>query len=54
MGFSDNKLYSYELKSLNLKTYQLPVFFKGYDAIKAVNGKVYLLKKDAVEIYSVQ
>ena len=54
MGFSDNKLYSYELKSLNLKTYTLPSFFKDYDAIKAVNGKVYLLKKDAVEIYSVK
>ena len=54
MGFSNNMLYSYELKSLNLKTYRLPPFFKDYDAIKAVNGKVYLLKKDAVEIYSVQ
>ena len=54
MGFSNNKLFSYELKSLNLKTYTLPAFFNDYDAIKAVNGKVYLLKKDAVEIYSVQ
>jgi len=54
MGFSNNKLFSYELRSLNLKTYSLPVFFKDYDAIKAVNGKVYLLKKDAVEIYSVK
>lgn len=54
MGFSNNKLFSYELKSLNLKTYRLPAFFKDYDAIKAVNGKVYLLKKDGIEIYSVQ
>ena len=54
MGFSERKLYSYQLNSLNLKTYQLPSFFSDYDAIKAVNGKVYLLKKDAVEIYSVQ
>jgi hypothetical protein len=54
MGFSGNKLYSYQLSSLNLKTYTLPAFFRDYDAIKAVNGKVYLLKKDAVEIYSVQ
>lgn len=54
MGFNDSKLLSYELKSLQLKSYQLPAFFNGYDAIKAVNGKVYLLKKDALEIYSVQ
>jgi hypothetical protein len=54
MGFSENRLYSYQLNSLNLKTYQLPSFFSDYDAIKAVNGKVYLLKKDSVEIYSVQ
>ena len=54
MGFADNKLFSYQLSSLNLKMYALPSFFKDYDAIKAVNGKVYLLKKDSVEIYSVQ
>ncbi len=54
MGFSERKLYSYQLNSLNLKTYQLPSFFSDYNAIKAVNGKVYLLKKNAVEIYSVQ
>ncbi len=54
MGFSGNKLYSYQLNSLNLKTYELPSIFKERDAIKAVNGKVYLLKKDSVEIYSVQ
>ena len=54
MGFSGNKLYSYQLNSLNLKTYTLPAFFRDYDAIKAVNGKVYLLKRDSVEIYTVQ
>jgi hypothetical protein len=54
MGFSENKLYSYQLNSLNLKTYTLPSFFKDYESIKAVNGKIYLLKKESVEIYSVQ
>ena len=54
MGFSEKKLFSYQLSSLNLKTYQLPAFFGDYDAIKAVNGKIYLLRKDAVEIYRVQ
>ncbi|MEO7522940.1 MAG: hypothetical protein ABIT58_02535 [Ferruginibacter sp.] len=53
-GFSGNTLFSYELNSLNLKKYELPDFFKNYQAIKALNGKVYLLKDDGVEIYSVQ
>ena len=53
-GFSGNTLFSYELNTLNLKKYELPGFFKNYQAIKAINGKVYLLKDDGVEIYSVQ
>ena len=52
MGFSGDTLYSYEINSFNLKTYKLPVFFKDYIDIKAMNGKVYLLKKTGVEIYS--
>lgn len=53
-GFSGNKLFSYELSSLNLKQYELPSFFSNYQFIKAINGKVYLLKEDGIEIYSVQ
>lgn len=53
-GFSDNTLFSYETNSLDLKKYELPDFFKNYLSIKAINGKVYLLKEDGVEIYSVQ
>jgi hypothetical protein len=53
MGFVGDTLNSYELKSLNLKTYKLPVFFKDYIDIKAMNGKVYLLKKDGVEVYRI-
>ncbi len=53
-GFSNNLLNSYELQSLNLKTYPVPPAFTGYTDIKAVNGKVYLLKKEGVEIYRVQ
>jgi len=54
MGFSENKLFSYQLNSLNLKTYTLPSFFKDHESIKSVNGKIYLLKKESIEIYSVQ
>lgn len=52
-GFSGRQYYSYELQSLNLKTYTLPSFFKDYSNIKAMNGKIYLLKKEGIEIYSV-
>jgi len=52
-GFSGKQYFSYELQSLNLKTYTLPAFFKGYTAIKAMNGKIYLLKEQGIEIYSV-
>ncbi len=53
-GFADNRLFSYELNSLNQKQYVLPPFIKDYTAIKAINGKVYLLKQDGVEIYTVK
>ncbi|MDB5202012.1 MAG: hypothetical protein JWQ27_1421 [Ferruginibacter sp.] len=51
-GIFNNNLYSYELKSLRLRNYPLPAFFGEYTDIKAMNGKVYLLKKDGLEIYS--
>lgn len=53
-GFKDGKLYSYALGSLTLKTYTLPAFFGQYEAIKAINGKVYLLKKDGLDIYTIK
>ncbi|MEJ7609731.1 MAG: hypothetical protein WKF88_00990 [Ferruginibacter sp.] len=53
MGFTGDTLYSYELNSLNLKSYRLPDFFKGYKDIKAMNGKVYLLRKEGVEVYKI-
>jgi hypothetical protein len=53
-GFSGKHYFSYELQSLNLKTYTLPNYFKGYNSIKAMNGKIYLLKNEGVEIYTVQ
>jgi hypothetical protein len=52
-GFSNNKLFSYELNSFTLIEYQLPSFFGDYTAIKAINGKIYLLKDNGIYIYSV-
>jgi len=53
-GFNNKKLYCYELNSLTLKEYQLSSIFGKYTAIKAVNGKVYLLKDDGIYIYQVK
>jgi len=53
-GFKNNSLYSYVLKSLQLKEYRLPAFFGKYDAIKAMNGKVYLLNEKGVDIYQIK
>lgn len=53
-GFAGNTLYSYQFNSLTVKEYPLPSFFGTYNAIKAINGKVYLLKDDGIYIYQVQ
>jgi hypothetical protein len=53
-GFGDNELYSYQLKSLQLKTYKLPAFFGKFISIKAMNGKVYLLNEKGVNIYQIK
>ncbi len=53
-GFEDNKLYSYQLKSLQLKEYRLPDFFEKYVSIKAMNGLVYLLNENGLDIYRIK
>ena len=53
-GFGNNKLYSYELKSLNLKEYKLPDFFGNFTSIKAMNGKIYLLNENGITIYQIK
>lgn len=53
-GFVDDTYFSYEIKSLNLKSYPIPSLFSGYLHIKAMNGKIYLLHKNGVQIYGVR
>lgn len=53
-GFKTNQLFSYELKSLQLKEYQLPEFFGKFSSIKAINGKLYLLNERGVDIYQIK
>lgn len=52
-GLQNNILHSYVLESLNDKTYTIPASFKSYISLKAMNGKLYVLKPTALEIYSV-
>lgn len=52
-GFNKNKLMAYEMQSLNLKEYELPDSFIDSKDVKAMNGKLYLLKKDGIEIYNI-
>jgi hypothetical protein len=37
-----------------LKEYSLPSFFGNYLSIRAINGKVYLLKDDRIDIYELR
>jgi hypothetical protein len=53
LGFVDNTLQIYEMNTLSLKTYKLPIFLNNYTNIKAMNGKIYLLKKEGIEIYKI-
>ncbi len=53
-GFEETKLYSYQLKSLQLKEYKLPAYFGKYISIKAMNGLVYLLNEKGVDIYQIK
>lgn len=50
-GFNQNKLYSYNLKTTELKEFTLPEFINNYTSIEIMNGKLYLLRSDGVEIY---
>ena len=53
-GFSNDKLYMYELHSLQLKDYELPSFLKRYRDLKVINGKLYQLTDDGLAIYQLK
>ncbi len=53
-GFTKNILHTYDLQSFHLKDIQLPDFFIESKSIKAINGKLYLLKKDGIEVYTIK
>lgn len=53
-GFDDNSLYSYSLGSLNLKQYPLPAAFTKYTSLKVGSNKIYFLKDNTLQVYSLQ
>lgn len=54
IGFNGEKLYSYELNSLNLKEYKLPKFITGNKSIKLSGNHLFVLKDDGIFIYQIQ
>lgn len=52
-GFFNNQLETYQLGSLRLKEYPLPTFFSSSFSIKAINGKLYVLREAGIDIYAV-
>lgn len=53
-GFDDTCFYSYNIGSLNIKQRLLPPGFKDYTSIKVGVNKIYLLKNNNIEIYTLQ
>lgn len=54
IGFEGDKLYSYELNSLNLKEYLLPQFINGYKSIKISGNRLFVLNEEGIFIYQIQ
>ncbi len=53
-GFKDRVLHAYKLASLDLREYNLPSMLGTFTDIKAMNGKLYVLRKKGVFIYQIK
>lgn len=52
-GFIVNELLTYQINSLQLKKYTFPASVSDFISIKAINGKLYVLKKGELQIYDI-
>ena len=52
-GYDDQYFYIYITNTLDLKQYTLPPAFRNYGALKIGNNKLYLLKDNYLQIYSI-
>jgi len=53
-GFKEGKLYTYQLDTNLEKQFELPPAFAKNKALKAMNGKLYLLKKEGVYVFEIK
>ena len=53
-GFDDVYLYKYGIGTLNLSQYSLPRAFKNYTSLKVGTNKIYFLKDNILQVYSLQ
>nr|MDQ6890946.1 hypothetical protein [Bacteroidota bacterium] len=53
-GFDESFLYKYSLGSLDLKKYLLPSAFKNFTSLKVSANKIYFLKNNLLNVYSMQ
>jgi hypothetical protein len=53
-GFDDKYFYTYSMGSLNIKQHLLPAAFKDYTSLKLATDKIYLLKNNNIEVYSIR
>lgn len=52
-GFDDTNLYNYSLGSLSLRQYPLPAAFKNYTSLKVGTQKIYFLRDNKLQIYTI-
>lgn len=52
-GFLNNRLITYQMGSLQTKTFDLPKDLQEYQSIQIVNGKMFVLKNNGVYIYQI-
>lgn len=51
-GLENNKIFSYEIKTKIFKEYELTESFINSSSIATINGKIYLLKENGIDVFS--
>ncbi|MEP6615198.1 MAG: hypothetical protein ABJA57_01400 [Ginsengibacter sp.] len=51
-AFDEKYFYTYKINSLDLKQFLLPARFQNYTSVKVGNNKIYMLKNDSLQFFS--